>query len=86
MRADRWPHDWWLYLGGPLGCVFIAVAAVAVGTLGVLRLGLAVTAGQLIGGILLDLDRGVPAATVLAALLTLAAVAVSGTRRQVALA
>ena len=78
VRADRWPTDWWLYLGGPIGCVFIAVASVTVSTLGVLRLGLAVTAGQLLGGIALDARRGVSGGTFAAATLTLMAVAVSG--------
>ncbi len=78
IRADAWPTDWWLYLGGPLGCAFIAVASVTVSTLGVLRLGLAVTAGQILGGIALDARRGVSAATFAAATLTLMAVAVSG--------
>ncbi|MDX6219524.1 MAG: bacterial/archaeal transporter family-2 protein, partial [Frankiales bacterium] len=50
VHAVHWPTGFWLYLGGPLGCAFIAVAAVAVSVLGVLRLGLAVTAGQLLGG------------------------------------
>ena len=80
VRADRWPAQPWLYLGGPIGCVFIAMAAVTVGTLGVLRLGLATTAGQLLGGLLLDLDRGISAATVATVVLTLVAVAVSGLR------
>lgn len=80
VRVDHWPSEWWLYLGGPMGCAFIAVAAVIVGTLGVLRLGLAVTAGQLIGGILIDLGRGVSATTLVAAALTMVAVAVSGIR------
>lgn len=77
-RADAWPSNWWLYLGGPIGTVFIAVAALVVGSLGVLRFGLAATAGQLVGGVLLDLDRGVSLTTVAATGLTLAAVAVSG--------
>jgi transporter family-2 protein len=82
VRADAWPRQPWLYLGGPLGCVFIAMAAVTVGTLGVLRLGLATTAGQLIGGVLIDLDRGVGAVTLLTVALTLVAVAVSGLQRR----
>ncbi|MGZ6804526.1 MAG: DMT family transporter, partial [Nocardioidaceae bacterium] len=80
VRADRWPDlgHGWLYLGGPLGAVFIAVAALTVRTLGVLRLGLVVTAGQLAGAVLLDLGRGLSGTTVAAVLLTLVAVAVSG--------
>lgn len=78
VHADRWPTEPWLYLGGIMGCLFIAVAAVVVGTLGVLRFGLATTAGQLLGGVLLDLDRGVDVLTVVAVGLTLVAVGVSG--------
>ena len=78
VHADRWPSAPWMYLGGLMGCMFIALAAVVVGTLGVLRFGLAATSGQLLGGVLLDLDRGVGAITVLAVAMTLAAVAVSG--------
>lgn len=77
--AREWPgaDRWWLYLGGPIGATFVAVAAVVVRRLGVLRLGLAVTAGQVVGGLLLDLSRGLAALTVVSALLTLVAVAVS---------
>ena len=78
VRAERWPTEPWLYLGGTMGCLFIAVAALVVGTLGVLRFGLATTAGQLLGGVLLDLDRGVDVLTVVAVALTLVAVGVSG--------
>jgi transporter family-2 protein len=84
-HVRRWPElgHWWLYTGGLLGVLFIAVAAVTVRTLGVLRLGLATVAGQLAGAILLDAvapasKHGVAAATVVAAALTLVAVVVSG--------
>jgi bacterial/archaeal transporter family-2 protein len=86
VHAEHWPGwgHWWLYLGGPMGASFVALAAVVVKRLGVLRLGLAVTAGQLVGGVLLDLDRGVAAATVVGVALAMAAVVVSGlgTQRQ----
>jgi len=77
------PGHWYLYLGGPLGATFVAIAAVVVRVLGVLRLGLAVTAGQLVGAVLLDRAFPAPgtslaAATVIGAALTLVAVAVSG--------
>jgi transporter family-2 protein len=78
------PGRWWLYLGGPIGASFVAVAAVIVKRLGVLRLGLCVTAGQLLGGLLLDLDRGVALATVVGAVLAMVAVLVSGMRQRVA--
>jgi transporter family-2 protein len=84
--AKRWPTSPWLYLGGPLGCIFIALAAVFVSTLGVLRFGLATTAGQLLGGLLLDLDRGLSATTVGAVALTLVAVVVSGLQQRVRVA
>lgn len=81
LRADSWPGNPGLYAGGLLGCTFIAVAAVAVSAVGVLRFGLASTAGQLLGGVLLDLDRGVAASTLLAVALALVAVAVTGLQR-----
>ena len=68
----------WDYLGGSMGVAFIAIAAVVVHRLGVLRMGLAITAGQLLGGLVLDLDRGVSATTVGACALVGLAVAVSG--------
>jgi transporter family-2 protein len=81
VRADAWPHEPWLYLGGSIGALFVAVAARVVRVLGVLRLGLASTAGQIVGAIGLDLQRGVAATTLVAAGLTFLAVAVSGWRR-----
>ncbi len=89
VHADHWPglSQWYLYSGGPLGAAFVAVAAVVVRPLGVLRLGLATTAGQLVGAVLLDATvpehgHGVALATVVGALLTLVAVAVSGAGRR----
>jgi transporter family-2 protein len=83
-QDGSWPgwDRWYLYLGGVMGATFVALAALVVRSLGVLRLGLAITGGQLIGAILLDLDRGVAATTVVAAGLTMLAVAVSGWRRR----
>ena len=85
--VGQWPGpaQWYLYLGGPMGATFVAVAAMIVRTLGVLRLGLAVTAGQLVGALLLDLllpvsDAGVALLTVVGVALTLVAVQVSGRR------
>lgn len=48
------PTAWWMYLGGPLGLIFIACVAVFVHRVGVLVLGLCTTAGTLIGSLLLD--------------------------------
>jgi transporter family-2 protein len=45
----------WIYLGGPVGALFIAIATVVVGPLGVLVFGLFSIVGQLVGAVLLDL-------------------------------
>ncbi len=82
VHVTGWPGQWWLYLGGAIGASFVAVASVVVRPLGVLRLGLAVTAGQLLGGVLLDLGRGVGMTTVAAAALTMVAVGISGAGRR----
>ena len=83
--VGSWPGagEWFLYTGGPMGATFVAVAAIVVRRLGVLRLGLAVIAGQLVGALLLDLTlpvhgQGVELLTVVGVALTLVAVAISG--------
>jgi transporter family-2 protein len=48
------PHEWWKYLGAPLGIVFIATTAHIIKHLGVLKAVLFGVAGQLIGALLLD--------------------------------
>ena len=83
VRVDHWPGQWWLYLGGPLGVLFVGIAAVVVQQIGVLRLGLVVTAGQLLGALVLDATvpeqgHGVALTTVVGAAVTLLAVVVSG--------
>jgi transporter family-2 protein len=70
-----------LYLGGPLGVLFIGVAAAIVPITGVLLLGLGAVAGQLVGAVLLDLflptgDDQLTATTLIGTALTLVAVAV----------
>lgn len=50
-----WPPQWWLYLGGPIGAAFIALAAWAVRGVGVLVFGLLSIAGQLLGAVFMDL-------------------------------
>ena len=54
------PAQWWYYLGGPLGCIFIGVGALLVRSLGVLVTGLGMIAGQLLGSLGLDLIFPVP--------------------------
>jgi transporter family-2 protein len=54
VELGSWPGNPMLYVGGLCGVFFVAVAAATVRLLGVLRLTLAVVAGQLTGGLLLD--------------------------------
>lgn len=73
------PTQWWYYLGGPLGCVFIGCSAFLVKHLGVLLTGLGMIGGQLVGSVLIDLVMPAPGALVNGAtiggtLLTLGAV------------
>lgn len=73
------PGEWWYYVGGPMGCVFIGLGALLVRSLGVLVTGLGMIAGQLLGSLGLDLLVPAPGtivapATVLGTVLTLAAI------------
>ncbi|CCQ46875.1 conserved hypothetical protein [Pseudarthrobacter siccitolerans] len=73
------PGEWWYYVGGPMGCVFIGLGALLVRSLGVLVTGLGMIAGQLLGSLALDLILPAPGtvvapATVLGTILTLAAI------------
>ncbi|GAA4771734.1 DMT family transporter [Actinomycetospora chlora] len=76
------PGDWYLYLGGPFGAIFIGLGAWVVGQVGVLLLALGAVAGQVVGALVLDLvlpsAAGTPGlATVLGALLTLVAAGIA---------
>lgn len=76
------PSEWWYYLGGPMGCLFIGLAALLVRSLGVLITGLGMIAGQLVGSLVLDVVIPSPGAvvalpTVLGTILTLAAIIVA---------
>jgi transporter family-2 protein len=78
-QGNPLPAEWWYYLGGPMGCVFIGVGALLVRSLGVLVTGLGMIAGQLLGSLGLDLlvpspGAVVAPATVTGTLLTLAAI------------
>lgn len=76
------PGEWWYYLGGPMGCVFIGLGALLVRSLGVLVTGLGMIAGQLLGSLGLDLLVPAPGSivavpTVLGTLLTLVAIVIA---------
>ncbi|MGH4015066.1 MAG: DMT family transporter [Pseudonocardiaceae bacterium] len=78
---DPLPAQPWLYLGGPLGVLFIGTAAAIVPITGVLLLGLGTVAGQLVGALLLDLfvpagAGHLTATTLIGTALTLVAVTV----------
>jgi bacterial/archaeal transporter family-2 protein len=79
------PSEPWLYLGGAIGVLFIATAAVVVRWIGVLLLGLAATAGQLSGALLLDLlvptGGGLSVPEVAGAALTLVGVGIAAWHR-----
>jgi bacterial/archaeal transporter family-2 protein len=80
-----WPSTPWLYLGGALGVVLIAAGVLAVRWIGVLLLGLASVAGQLVGAVALDVvtptGAGLSATAVVACVLTVFAVALAARSR-----
>jgi bacterial/archaeal transporter family-2 protein len=80
------PSTWWLYVGGPIGVVFISSAAVLVRVLGVLVFGLCAISGQVVTALLVDLTLGdvhVGPRTVAGVVLTLVGVAVAAGPRSV---
>ncbi|WP_405134045.1 DMT family transporter [Nocardia sp. NBC_01388] len=85
IAGSGWPRGFpsepWLYLGGAIGVVFIALAVVVVRWIGVLLLGLTSVAGQLLMSLLLDVvaptGAGVSALAVVGCVLTFVAVAVA---------
>ena len=82
LPAGTLPSQPWLYLGGPLGMIFIAIAAAVVQRTGVLLLSLAMISGQLVGALVLDEilpeSGGRPTANIFAGIaLTLVAIAVA---------
>ncbi|MEN3611825.1 DMT family transporter [Plantactinospora sp. ZYX-F-223] len=81
LGATGWPSEWYLYVGGPLGVTITVALLVGIRSMGLLRTGLALVAGQLGGALLLDLRPGGPGASLavlVGAVLTLLAVVVSG--------
>ncbi|GHD07793.1 DMT family transporter [Zhihengliuella salsuginis] len=84
--AGDLPSVWWMYIGGPLGIVFIAAGAVLVRLLGVLVVSLGLIAGQLLGSLAIDALAPVPgstvsATTVLGTLVALVAVVIAAAPR-----
>ena len=54
------PGTWWMYTGGPLGCVFIALGAFLVPRVGAFLTTLGMVGGQLLGSLLLDVVAPAP--------------------------
>ena len=50
----EFPADPWLYIGGPVGIVFIAIASIVVREIGILVYGLCATTGQLVSALAFD--------------------------------
>jgi transporter family-2 protein len=78
----RFPTEPWLYLGGAIGVLFIAGFAVLVRTIGVLVMGLASIAGQLLMSLVLDIvapvaGQSIAVTTIVGTVLTLVAVGVT---------
>jgi bacterial/archaeal transporter family-2 protein len=78
----HFPPQTWLYLGGPIGVFFIAVASAIVRTIGVLLLSLATIAGQLVTSLVIDFvapvaGHSIEVTTVLGTALTLVAVVIA---------
>ncbi|MFI9507703.1 DMT family transporter [Nocardia sp. NPDC052566] len=90
LARTGWPAEFptapGLYLGGIIGIVFIALAAVTVRWIGVLLLGLTSVAGQLIAALVLDIatptGSGLSAFAVVGCALTSVAVVVAAKGRQ----
>ncbi|GAB3249087.1 DMT family transporter [Arthrobacter pigmenti] len=73
------PDEWWYYLGGPLGTIFVGMTTLLVRTMGILLASLGMIAGQLLGSLALDIfvptaGTVIAPATVVGTLLTLGAV------------
>lgn len=74
------PSEWWLYTGGAIGCVFIAIQAALVRVTGVLLLALATVSGQLVAALAIDLlipGQSVAFSTIAGTALALVAVVVA---------
>ncbi len=51
---------WWVYLGGPLGVVFVTAGSWLIPRIGAVNTALLVIGGQMVSGVIFDLVRGAP--------------------------
>jgi transporter family-2 protein len=80
LTGSSFPSEPWLFIGGIIGPIGVAVGAILVHTLGVLLLGLGMVAGQLVGALVLEMvvpTAGVQASSIIGIVLTLLAVAIT---------
>ena len=82
VRGFRLPGEPWLYVGGVIGPIGVALTAVLVSSLGVLLLGLGMVAGQLLGALVIEAvaptaSGGIHPASVAGVVVTLLAVALT---------
>jgi bacterial/archaeal transporter family-2 protein len=53
--SSTYPSNWYLYIGGFVGVIFIAIQVITVSRIGVLGLGVLLGTGQLLGSLAIDL-------------------------------
>lgn len=75
---------WWVYVGGPLGVVFVTAGSWLIPRIGAINSALLVIGGQMVSGVVFDLVRGAPMtvwASALGVVLILGGVALTQQRR-----
>ncbi len=75
---------WWVYVGGPLGVVFVTAGSWLIPRIGAVNSALLVIGGQMVSGVIFDLVRGAPMtvwASALGVALILGGVALTQQRR-----
>jgi bacterial/archaeal transporter family-2 protein len=75
---------WWVYLGGPLGVIFVAAGSWLITRIGAINSTLLVISGQMVTGVVFDFARGVPItlwASVLGIVMIFAGMALTQRRR-----
>ncbi len=51
---------WWVYLGGPLGVIFVTAGSWLIPRIGAVNSALLVIGGQMVSGVIFDFVRGAP--------------------------
>jgi len=51
---------WWVYLGGPIGVVFVTIGSWLIPRIGAVNSALLVIGGQMVSGVIFDFVRGAP--------------------------